>query len=198
MLFFWYLVHISFQIHISTVLSTRCCPPLDQSSFSFSSLQQCARRVSCVVVANRQTLACHLIFLKRALLCICTLQNLHISQRAWCICTLENVIFLNVHYAFSHLKFYIFPMCTMYFNTGKVHIFQHARCICTLENFVFPNMHALVAHFIFLRCSFCICTIEDFMFFKHVSCNSILHIINLHTFVQDKFMNRYNLQLHTL
>ena len=115
----------------------------------FLSLQQCARRVSCVVVANRQTLACHLIFLKRALLCICTLQNLHISQRAWCICTLENFIFLNVHYVFSHLKFYIFPMCTMYFNTGKVHIFQHARC--TLENFVFPNMHALVAHFIFLN-----------------------------------------------
>ena len=139
MLFFWCLVHISFQIHISTVLSTRCCPPLDQSSFSFSSLQQCARRVSCVVVANRQTLACHLIFLKRALLCICTLQNLHISQRARCICTLENFIFLNVHYAFSHLKFYIFPMCTMYFNTGKVHIFQLARCIFTLEKFVFPT-----------------------------------------------------------
>ena len=99
---------ICHHFDISTVLIIRCCPPLDQSSLSCSSLQQCARRVSCVVVANRQTPACHLIFLKRALLCICTLQNLHISQHARCICTLENFIFLNVHHAFSHLIFFIF------------------------------------------------------------------------------------------
>ena len=130
MLFFWYLVHISFQIHISTVLIIRCCPPLDQPSFSCSSLQQCALRVSCVVVANRQTPACHLIFLKRALLCICTLQNLHISQRARCICTLEIFIFLNVHFAFPIWIFYIF---------------QCARYILTLENFIFLNVHSVFA-----------------------------------------------------
>ena len=121
---------ICHHFDISTVLIIRCCPPLDQSSLSCSSLQQCARRVSCVVVANRQTPACHLIFLKRALLCICTLQNLHMSQCARFICTLEIFIFLNVHYALPIWIFYIFQ-CAWY--------------ILTLENFIFLNVHGVFA-----------------------------------------------------